>query len=83
LEGSIPSLLRALGDRREADNDRVGSTLEFSVVPLPTGGWAVKRCAGEQPLSVHTCQALAQVEALKLALPMGGRVVVHQRDQAA
>jgi hypothetical protein len=61
----------------------MGGAFEFSVVPLPAGGWAVKRCADEQPLSVHTCQALAQVEALKLALPMGGRVVVHQRAQAA
>jgi hypothetical protein len=53
---------------------------EFAVVPLPAGGWAVKRCTDEQPVSVHHCRALAQVEALRLAMPTGGRVVVLQQS---
>jgi hypothetical protein len=48
----------------------------FAVVPLPDGGWAVKRCTDEQPVSVHECQALAQVEALRLARECDGSVVV-------
>ena len=49
---------------------------EFDVIPVPGVGWAVKRCADEQPLSVHCCQALAQVEALRLARECDGYVVV-------
>jgi Uncharacterized protein conserved in bacteria (DUF2188) len=58
----------------------MAGALEFAVVPLPSGGWAVKRCPDEQPVSVHECQALAQVAALRLALPEGGRVVVLQKS---
>jgi hypothetical protein len=57
----------------------VGANYEFAVVPLPAGGWAVKRCVDEQPISVHACQALAQGAALRLAQPTGGCVVVLQQ----
>jgi hypothetical protein len=54
----------------------MGSATEFAVVPLPAGGWAVTHRPGEPPLSVHSCQALAQVQALRLAQECGGCVVV-------
>jgi hypothetical protein len=52
------------------------NAVEFAVAPLPAGGWAVTRRSGEPPLSVHSCQALAQVQALRLAQECGGSVVV-------
>jgi hypothetical protein len=56
---------------------------ELAVVPLPEGGWAVTERVGEPPVSVHSCQALAQVEALRLARPSGARVIVFQRAAPA
>ena len=47
-----------------------------AVVRLADGGWAVKEQAQASPVSVHTCQSVAQVEALKLARAKGELVVV-------
>jgi hypothetical protein len=52
------------------------SAFEFAVVPLPAGGWAVTQRPEGASLSVHSCQALAQVEALRLARECDGCVVV-------
>jgi hypothetical protein len=55
--------------------------VQFAVVPLASGGWAVTRPPEQPPVSVHACQTLAQVAALRLARECDGQVVVLQRGR--
>lgn len=54
-----------------------------AVVRLPDGGWAVKEQAEAPPVSVHSCQSVAQAEALKLAREKGELVVVCDHHTSA